>query len=189
MLGKPLEQDPPGREEILLIAGGALLESQQVGEAWLDPAALLRIGDVLLDRRAQLRTRRVGLLVLDDVAAHPDHLRQRPVSDPFAVGEAAAAMPEDVVLRDPSMYFSNSHDRRDFPMPAMPVTETSCAFCSSAEPWNSSLTSRSSRSRPTNGASRPDERSAPFDPATTRSARQSGTGSALPFSSWLPASS
>ena len=41
-------------------------------------------------------------------------------------------------------------------MPAMPVTETRCALRSSAEAWNSSLTSRSSRSRPTKGASRPD---------------------------------
>ena len=62
------------------------------------------------------------------------------------------------------MYFSNSHDSRDLPMPAMPVTETSCAFRSSAEPWNSSLTSRSSRSRPTNGASSAVDRSAPRAP-------------------------
>ena len=58
-------------------------------------------------------------------------------------------------------------------MPAMPVTETSCAFCSSAEAWKSSFSSRSSRSRPTNGASSPDDRIEPRAPATTRTARQS----------------
>ena len=74
-------------------------------------------------------------------------------------------------------------------MPAMPVTETSAALPSSAEAWNSSLISRRSRSRPTKGASRPEERWAPSAPATTRTALQSCSGSALPFSSWTPASS
>ena len=31
------------------------------------------------------------------------------------------------------MYFSNSHESRDLPMPAIPITETSCALPSSAE--------------------------------------------------------
>ena len=49
--------------------------------------------------------------------------------------------------------------------------------------------SRSSRSRPTNGASRPVDFSARRAPATTRSARKSCTGSAFPLSSCAPASS
>ena len=53
------------------------------------------------------------------------------------------------------MYFSNSQASRDLPMPATPTTETSWAVRSSATAWKSSLTRRSSRSRPTNGASRP----------------------------------
>ena len=97
LLGQPLEEDPPGREEVLLVAGGPSSRPEQVGEARLDPAPLLRVGHVHLDRRAQLRARRARLLVLDDAAAHPHHLRQRPVRDALAVGEAAAAMPEDVV--------------------------------------------------------------------------------------------
>jgi hypothetical protein len=100
LLPQTLEQDPPGREEVLMVAGRPLLESQQMSEPRLDPAALLRIGDVLLDRRVQLRERESRLLVLDDAAAHPHHLRQRPVRHTLAVGEAAAAMPEDVV-REP----------------------------------------------------------------------------------------
>ena len=59
-------------------------------------------------------------------------------------------------------------------MPAMPVTETRCAFRSSAQAWKSSLICRSSRSRPTNGASSPCDLSEPRRPETTRRARQSG---------------
>ena len=83
----------------------------------------------------------------------------------------------------PSRYFSNSHARRDLPIPATPTTESRCAFSSSAEAWKSSLTSRSSRSRPTNGGSSPAERPSPPRFAITRSARQSWSGSVLPFSS------
>ena len=81
------------------------------------------------------------------------------------------------------MYFSNSHASRDLPIPAIPTTETRCAFFSSALAWKSSLTRRSSRSRPTNGGSRPVDFSAPARAAVTRSARKSATGSAFPFSS------
>ena len=48
---------------------------------------------------------------------------------------------------------------------------------------------RSSRSRPTKGDSRPSDRSAPPRPPMIRVARHSCMGSALPFSSWAPASS
>ena len=74
-------------------------------------------------------------------------------------------------------------------MPAIPETSTSWARFSSSEAWNRSLTSWSSRVRPTKGASRPDERFTPPLFATTRIARQSCTGSVLPFISCSPASS
>ena len=89
----------------------------------------------------------------------------------------------------PSTYFSNSHDRRDLPIPAGPLTRTRCARPVSALVWKRSFTRRSSRSRPTNGASRPDDRPSPPRLATTRRARQSRIGSVLPFSSCSPASS
>ena len=57
LLCEPLEEDPPGREQVLLVAGRALLEPEQVGETGLDPAPLLRVQDVQLDRRAQLSER------------------------------------------------------------------------------------------------------------------------------------
>src|SRR5438132_435682 len=46
------------------------------------------------------------------------------------------------------MYFENSHDSRDLPMPATPITESRCDRRSPALAWNSSLTVRSSGSRP-----------------------------------------
>ena len=59
-------------------------------------------------------------------------------------------------------------------MPATPVTETRCALPSSTQPWKKSLISRSSRSRPTKGASSPCDFSEPRAPDTTRKARHSG---------------
>ena len=47
---------------------------------------------------------------------------------------------------------------------------------------------RSSLSRPTSSASSPSPRLLPREPATARSARQTGTGSALPFTGSPPAS-
>src|SRR5262245_44900080 len=87
------------------------------------------------------------------------------------------------------MYFQNSHDRRDFPIPATPITEAMWALRPSALWWNSSLMVRSSASRPTNGASRPVDRWPPPTMATTRSARHSSTGSVLPLRSCVPAPS
>ena len=62
-----------------------------------------------------------------------------------------------------------------------PTTETRCAFPSSAQPWKSSLTMRSSRSRPTNGGSRPADCCAPPRAASTRSARCSADRLRLPL--------
>src|SRR5919198_1560512 len=87
------------------------------------------------------------------------------------------------------MYLKNSQPRRDLPIPPIPVTETRYALPSSAEAWNSSFNRRSSRSRPTNGASNPSAFNAPRPPETTRSARHTGTNPVLPFTSWLPADS
>ena len=55
------------------------------------------------------------------------HVDERPVRDALAVGQAAAAVPQTSSAR-PSTYFSNSHDSRDLPIPAIPVTETSCGL-------------------------------------------------------------
>ncbi len=55
------------------------------------------IGDVLLDRLTQLGARRAGLLALGDTRSHANHLRQRPVRDALAVGQAAPPVPEDEI--------------------------------------------------------------------------------------------
>ncbi len=58
---------------------------------------------------------------------------------------------------------------------------------SSTVAWKSSFARRSSRSRPTNGDSRPTERPSPPRLAMTRRACHSWTGSAFPLSSRSPA--
>ena len=86
------------------------------------------------------------------------------------------------------MYLKNSQARRDLPTPATPETSTRRAEWRSAEAWKSSLTRRSSWSRPMKGASRTPERCEPATAATTRVAWKRRTGSALPLSSCSPAS-
>ncbi len=59
----------------------------------LDEAALVRVGDRLLDGRVQLGPLRGGVLALRDLRARAHHLGQRPEGHPLAVGQAAAAVP------------------------------------------------------------------------------------------------
>jgi hypothetical protein len=74
------------------------------------------------------------------------------------------------------------------PTPAGPDTSTSRGTRRSATAWNSSRIVRSSASRPVSGASSPSTRCDPPNPASTRTARHSRAGSALPFSACSPAS-
>ena len=62
---------------------------------------------------------------------------------------------------NPSMYFRNSHASRLLPMPAGPMSDTRRTRRSRTVSWNRSLSIRSSRSRPTNGASSVSERPRP----------------------------
>ena len=90
---------------------------------------------------------------LGQAAPAADHLAERPEGDALAVrGRSAAGATRSVSTR-PSRYLLNSQARRLLPMPAGPMTETSRARCSRPVAWNRSLSSRSSSSRPTNGAS------------------------------------
>lgn len=54
VLRETLEQDPPRREQVLLVAGCSLLEPEEVREARLRPPAFLGVRDVLLDRGPEL---------------------------------------------------------------------------------------------------------------------------------------
>ncbi len=94
LLGEPLEEDPPGGEEVLLVAGRAVLEAEEVREARLDPGSLAGVQDVFGQREVELLPRSGRFLLLGDPAAHPHHLGQRPVGDAVPVRETAAAVPE-----------------------------------------------------------------------------------------------
>ena len=96
LLGQALEEPPPGREEVLAVGGRPFGEPEQVEETRLDPRALVRVRDVELERGPQLRGRAGRVLVLEDLRTTAHHLGERPVGDPVAVGEAAAAVPPDV---------------------------------------------------------------------------------------------
>ena len=77
------------------VVGRAFAEGKQLSQPRLDEPSLLRVEQVLLQRRVQLAQRLVGLLVLDDPAPPADDVRERPVRDALSVGEAAATVPVD----------------------------------------------------------------------------------------------
>ena len=96
-LREALEEEPPGGEEILLVAGLVLGEAEEVRQPGLDEAPLLRRRGCLRQRRLELGLRRRGLLVLGDPAAHAHHVGQRPVGDALAVRQAAPPVPVDAL--------------------------------------------------------------------------------------------
>ena len=59
-VGEALEEQPPGGEQVLAVAGRAVFEAEQAGEPGLDEAALLGVGQVLLECRPQLLAHRLG---------------------------------------------------------------------------------------------------------------------------------
>ena len=97
LVRQALEEEPPGREEVLPVACLVLAQPQQLSQSRLDIAPLLLVEDVCVERRAQLAPGGRGVLVLDDAAAHAHHVRECPVGDALAVSETAAAVPVDRV--------------------------------------------------------------------------------------------
>ena len=83
----------------------------------------------------------------------------------------------------------NSQASRVLPIPAGPITETRRGRRSRPVAAYRSLSARSSSSRPVKGASRASLRLRPPRPATTRRARQAGTGASLPRRTCSPAGS
>ena len=94
-LGKALEEETPRSEQILPVARLVLRKPQQLAETGLDECTLVRIEDVFGERRPELLSCRAGLLVFRNPAAHANHVRQSPVGDALAVGEAATPVPVD----------------------------------------------------------------------------------------------
>ena len=139
--GHQLEEPPPRGEEILLVGRSPLRKTEEVGEPRLDPAALVRIGYVFFDRYAELRPCGLGGLVLENPRSHPHHLRQRPVGDALAVGEAATCVPPDVVDQavrvlvelpaEPRLPDPGNADHRDGPGLAL---VSGCVECLPHEP-------------------------------------------------------
>ena len=117
----------------------------------------------------------------------PHHVGQRPVRNPLAVGDSAHGASRSSrrshrsTCRTPRPTATcrcrrSRSPRRVGPASPRPRRETGPIW-------------RSSRSRPTNGASRPADLSAPARPETTRTALHSGVSPCLPLSSKLPAGS
>ncbi len=100
LLGHSLDEEPPPREEVVAIGSGAVCQPEQVLEARLDEAPVCLVGDDLLEDDGELRECVHLGLILGDPGAHADHLRQCPVRDAFAVGQAAPLVPPRVV-REP----------------------------------------------------------------------------------------
>ena len=139
LVGEALEEDAPGREEVVALPAGVLLEPEQVGEARLDPACAR-------PRRGRTPRAPHAAWLLPPARPPPRRClrarapsrrapsRRRPRRRP---GTALGATRSSST--SPSTYLKNSQSRRDLPMPATPVTETSRVRCSSAVEWNSSL--------------------------------------------------
>ena len=51
LLGEPLEEAPPGGEEILAVGRGPVAEAEQLEQPRLDPVTLVLVADVGLERR------------------------------------------------------------------------------------------------------------------------------------------
>ncbi len=96
-LRHPLEEEPPSCEQVLTVTGIALLETEKVGEAGLDPPTFIGIGNMLGHGIGQFCGSRAGFVSVDDAGSSSYHLGQRPVCDALAVRDAAPPMPIEQV--------------------------------------------------------------------------------------------
>ena len=78
LIGDPLEERPPGAEELLALIPIGFLDAEQSAERRLQPAPLVRIRHELVERGAQLLARLVGTLTLRDARPASNHLAQCP---------------------------------------------------------------------------------------------------------------
>src|SRR5207244_4956398 len=90
-------EDPPGREEVLLVAWSSLLQAQEVGEPGFDEPPFIHVGHVFEHGRMDLRPRRARLLVLENAGPPTNHLGQRPEGDALAVRKATPPVPPRIV--------------------------------------------------------------------------------------------
>ena len=176
-----LEERAPGGEQ-LLGAGRLGADAEQRQQRGLDPAPLLLVRDVLADGLGDPCPRCRLVVVRGQAGAAADHLAQRPERDPLAVRRAngrCATRPARGRRRRTSGTPSRAGSCRCRPGPSR---SPGGPRFSRPVAWKSSFRSRISSSRPTNGASSASDRPRPPRSATTRMARQAGTGADLPFS-------
>ena len=148
-VGDPLEERPPGGEQLLRAAVVASPRPSSAA-AGLDPRRSSASGRYRRASAASFaratsarRTRRSGPgRGPSRRAPRRRGPRRRPATGPGASRSSSTR---------PSMYFSSSQASRLLPIPAIPRIETSRARRSRAVAWSSSLSRRSSSSRPTNG--------------------------------------
>ena len=157
--------------------------------ARLDPARSAGVGDVFLDGLADALARRGLVVALGEPGAAADHLAQRPEADAFAVGGRTTLVPVDRLRHAVDVLL-------ELPRQAALADARRPGDRDEARP--PIAPGRVEQFADQRGTPRRDRRTAarlparPADPprwATTRSARQAGTGAALPFSVWSPAGS
>ena len=94
-VGQPLEERPPGGEQ--LVGGDLGLDAEQGEQGGLDPGGLVRVADVGADGRGDPLARRRLVVALGETGSAADHLAEGPERDPVAVGGRAPLVPPDVL--------------------------------------------------------------------------------------------
>ena len=86
--GDPLEERPPGREELLAAARRCVLDTEQGQQAGLDPAPFLGVGDVPDEDLGDAGPGRRVVVALGQPGPPADHLAEGPEGDALAVATA-----------------------------------------------------------------------------------------------------
>ena len=166
-------EEPADRPEHLLLGRSLGRQADRRG----DPRREQRRPSALaVEQRARSwRAPRRRVSVSSMPGAPADDLADRPVGDPLAVGQAAAAQDRGLV-GEPR---ENSATRRLLPTPAVPSSVNSWHDRSEAARRRRCRERPSSRSRPTSGVS--SRRAWPATPGRTATRRYAATGPALPL--------
>ena len=151
VLRQPLEEESPAREELLSGQNLWLRQAEQLAEPGGDELAVGGIGDPALEPGAQPLGGDLLRVLLADPQPRPDHLRERPVAHPLAVGEAPPRVPQHLAGETVDVLEELPAQAGTFRRRRLRRRATSRAERRSAVAWKSSLTRRSSRSRPMNG--------------------------------------
>ena len=184
-----LEEDPPGGEEHSRppAGGGSRPEQRAAGAGSSQPVD---------PRRARTRSTvsaiRARVVASSSLSASPARLRTISPSaqkrEPVAVAGDRPRC-QKIVSTRPSTYFSNSQASRLLPMPPGPVIETQARPTLAGDDVEQVLEQAQLDVPADERRLQAAERLRPPRSATTRRARQAGTGAALPLSSCSPASS